>query len=312
MGLAEPTFMPRFPVLSISPLALRAAGLALLIALPGACGSGEDGDSGSVSEGEAERQVTTCFFTDSAVYCAPTPDGPDAEMRTRVEDFYPSACTDGDNDHDGVPDFLDYDDDDDHGDGHGDDGNDEDDGGYDDDGGGNDDGDDDNSGPGNGGGDDDGDNSGPGAGGDGDYGDDAGQDDDYGDDAGHDDDGGAGDHGDEYGCRECNRGPGESGDFRLEVDRGEAKLDRGRVYLALDDTVVVPTPYGEKLIIRIGYGTRIDDGTPSPGAEIRVEGRMLEDGSIDAERVKVLCDAPFALPPDDVPPECEAVDPWKD
>ena len=63
-----------------------------------------------------------------------------------------------------------------------------------------------------------------------------------------------GDYDDHHRCRSCNRGPGEQGDFRFEVDGDEAKLDRGMV----------------------------------------------------------LCDAPEAVDPDDVPPECEAVDPRSD
>lgn len=109
----------------------------------------------------------------------------------------------------------------------------------------------------------------------------------------------------------CNRGPGEGGDFRFEVDGDEAKLDRGMVYVYDHDagSLVVPTPHGEALTIMMSSYTRIDDGYPTPGAEIRAEGEIDEDGVLWAERLKVLSDAPDAVEPDDVPPECEAVDP---
>lgn len=187
-------------------------------------GGGDPGEGG----GETARELSACFFTDEAIYCKPADD----DSRVRVDDFYPSACMDGDHDRDSVPDFLDMDD-------------------------------------------------------------------------------RGGDYDDDHRCRTCNRGPGEGGDFRFEVDGDEAKLDRGTVY-AYDhelDSLTVPTPHGGALTIMVSYDTRIDDGYPAPGAEIRAEGEIDEDGVLWAERLKVLCDAPDALPPDDVPPDCEAVDP---
>jgi hypothetical protein len=61
--------------------------------------------------------------------------------------------------------------------------------------------------------------------------------------------------------------------------------------------------------VQATYGTRIDDGYPAPGAEIRVEGWVDDDGVVQADRLKVLCGAPQPVRPEDVPPECEPVGP---
>jgi hypothetical protein len=277
----------------------------LLLASPAACSSDGTDETGTPGTGQTQQEVSACFFTESAILCAPDPDWSDgdgdqgSDLRTRVEDFYPSACADHDGDHDGIPDFMDIEDDSD----------------GDDDGRGDDDddhgkdagpGDDDDGGPG-----DDDDGNGDDDDGNGDD-DDGGPDDD---DGGHgdddDEDGGHGDGGkvdDHLRCHACNRGPGNSGDFRLELDGDEAKLDRGRVYLVDGNQLVVPTPDGALTIV-LSAGTRIDDGYPTPGAEIRAEGTMSASGELLAERVRVLCRAPAAMPPDQVPPGSEPVNP---
>jgi hypothetical protein len=114
---------------------------------------------------------------------------------------------------------------------------------------------------------------------------------------------------DSFRCRVFNRGPGESGDFRFEVDGSEAKLDRGKVYLRQGQVLIVPSPYGPSVKILLAESTEIDDGKPMPGAEIRAEGWMRDDGVVEADRVKTLCRAPIAIPQDDIPPEAEPVDP---
>jgi hypothetical protein len=67
--------------------------------------------AGCAASEELDRSTAAlaCFHTDSQIACvAPPADGPEAdELRTKIEDFYPSACFDGDHDADGVPDFLD-------------------------------------------------------------------------------------------------------------------------------------------------------------------------------------------------------------
>jgi hypothetical protein len=64
-------------------------------------------DSDSTS---STGSALTCFHTASSVACAKglSMSGASSD-RTKVEDFYPSACLDGDADQDGTPDFLDID-----------------------------------------------------------------------------------------------------------------------------------------------------------------------------------------------------------
>lgn len=216
---------PRFPLSRIFPAVVLLAG----------CASDSGSPGGS---GQADQAVSACFFTDSAIRCAEVSSWSDDEnnrLRTRVEDFYPSACADRDSDGDRVPDFLD-------------------------------------------------------------------------DDSSGDDGEDHGDIGDEIRCRPCNRGPGNGGDFRLEIEGDRARLDRGRVYLVDGDQLTVPTPEGA-LVVEISATTRIDDGVPSPGAEIRAEGVIGPDGELLADRVTVLCQAPAAMPPDEVPDDSEPVVP---
>lgn len=176
----------------------------------------------------------TCFHTSSSVACAKGGgQGGDAE-RTKVEDFYPSACLDGDADADGTPDFLDLD--------------------------------------------------------------------FLGTDAaaqpvGRDD----------LRCPRCNRGPGTQNDFRLRIEGSNGELDRGKVFSRSGGLLTIPTPQGALPIV-ITSQTRIEDGDPAPGAEIRVEGTVA-NGELTATSLKVLCPAPAPLAPADVPPEAEPTDP---
>lgn len=105
-------------------------------------------------------------------------------------------------------------------------------------------------------------------------------------------------------CQPCNRGPGESGDFRLKIEGSVAELDRGRVFqVAADGTLTVPSPDGPITIV-VGAGTRIDDGQPTPGSDIRVEGTVSSAGprTITATRLKTLCPGPKPVDDGDVPP----------
>src|SRR5262245_42787410 len=93
----------------------------------------------------------------------------------------------------------------------------------------------------------------------------------------------------EHQCHRCNRGPGESVDFRLEASGGESRLDRGIVIArAADGTLTVPSPDGP-ITIHVTATTRIDDGTPTPGSEIRAEGPVEATRVFTATEVKVLC-----------------------
>jgi hypothetical protein len=163
-------------------------------------------------------------------------DGSDGGLRQRVEDFYPAACFDHDDDGDGLPSVLDPD---------------------------------------------------------------------------EANDGDSNDGGDDLACRRCNRGPGTQGDFRLEVEGGEAELDRGRVSARHGAELTVPTPDGA-LVVLLTDETELEDGDPTPGAEVRARGTLDGAGRLVAERLKVLCPGPGAVPVDQVPPEAPPVEPGGD
>lgn len=62
------------------------------------------------SDSIALTRTHACFTTDTGIVCVePDSDEERDELRIKVEDFYPSACFDGDHDSDGTPDFLDVD-----------------------------------------------------------------------------------------------------------------------------------------------------------------------------------------------------------
>ena len=187
----------------------------------------------------SSQTALACFHTDTSVLCARNTDEPDAtvreRLRQRVEDFYPSACLDGDGDSDGIPDFLDI---------------------------------------------------------------------DFANPEAVD----AAEEATELRCGKCNRGPGTQNDFRLTSDGSETELERGKVFAIDGDTLTVPMPEG-LLTIRVNDTTQYEDGQPSPGAEIRVRGAGDETGALAADRLKVLCPAPGAVPDDAVPPEAEPVEP---
>lgn len=109
-------------------------------------------------------------------------------------------------------------------------------------------------------------------------------------------------------CQECNRGPGNEGDFRLKIDGGQAELERGKILVAGDGTLLVPTPDGVLTII-VTAATEVRDGQPRPGAEIRARGVLDETEALVAERVEVLCPGPEPLLPEEIPTEAEPVDP---
>src|SRR5205085_7936411 len=79
---------------------------------------------------------------------------------------------------------------------------------------------------------------------------------------------------DDLRCPRCNRGPGTQNDFRLRRSGNTAELDRGKVYVRAGDELTVPTPDGALTIV-ITASTQLDDGQPTPGAEIRAEGTIV-------------------------------------
>jgi hypothetical protein len=99
-------------------------------------------------------------------------------------------------------------------------------------------------------------------------------------------------------CQRCNRGPGTQGDFRLRLEGQNAELARGRVLSVQADSFTVPSPDGD-ITVQFDAATQFDDGTPTPGAEIRAEG-VVSTGTRTflATRIKVLCPGPATLPDD--------------
>lgn len=115
----------------------------------------------------------------------------------------------------------------------------------------------------------------------------------------------------QHGCETCNRGPGTQGDFRFEVDGTQARLDRGRVLTRNAGVLEIPGPQGTVTVV-LGADTEVRDGQPTPGSEIRVEGKLdgpAANRRILATQVKVLCQGPAPLPPGQVPPEAKPVPP---
>ena len=209
--------------------------------------------------GTAGGAVQSCFDTSDGTVCVETPagaatDGVDANGDGTVDPF---ICADDDSDGDGSIDAFDDDDDDD---------------GIDDS---SDPDDDDDGTPDQGSGD------APGT-------------------AGSDEDGGSSSDSDDNGvddsiqCGACDRGPGESGQFRIDIDDdGEIELERGTVSSVSGATIIVTAPAP----VVIGGTTVTDiviltDGVPASivaGAEIRVRGVANGDGSITADRLELLC-----------------------
>ena len=91
----------------------------------------------------------------------------------------------------------------------------------------------------------------------------------------------------EFKVEECNRGPGQAGDLRLEVKDGEVKIKRGTVLSFMDGTLTIDTPAGP-LSVLITSDTEVR-GDLSIAAEVRLEGTLDEDGAVVAEKVRALC-----------------------
>ena len=115
-------------------------------------------------------------------------------------------------------------------------------------------------------------------------------------------------------CARCNRGPGQGGDFRFEVNGSEGKLDRGTLLAASSTELTVKGPSG-LIHLLLSSATRFDDGTPMPGSEVRAEGiasRVADGWNIDVTRVKVLCPGPKTIDESEVPEGSTPVDPTAD
>ena len=102
-----------------------------------------------------------------------------------------------------------------------------------------------------------------------------------------------GDDVDDVELEECNRGPGKAGEFRLEIEDDEVKIDRGTV-ASFDGTtlIIVGSPGGP--ISAVLTAVSEIDGDLATAIEVRLKGTVLEDGNIVIDEVKVLCPEPEA------------------
>jgi hypothetical protein len=89
---------------------------------------------------------------------------------------------------------------------------------------------------------------------------------------------------------ECNRGPGGAGELRLEIDVGQVKIARGTVVSFDGTALVIDSPEGSITAV-LSNDSEID-GDLSIAIEVRLEGTLLEDGSIVIHKVMVLCPNP--------------------
>lgn len=85
----------------------------------------------------------------------------------------------------------------------------------------------------------------------------------------------------------CERGPGEAGDLRLEIDDGEVDIERGAVLSFADGVLAVDTGIGP-LTVMMDAGTEVD-GDLSLAVEVRVEGTLTDGDTVLADKVKALC-----------------------
>ena len=86
---------------------------------------------------------------------------------------------------------------------------------------------------------------------------------------------------------ECNSGPGNAGDFILEVGDGEAEIKRGTVLSFEGNVLMIDAPDGPLTVI-IDSSTDVE-GNLSLAEEVRARGTLVDADTILAERVRVLC-----------------------
>jgi hypothetical protein len=87
---------------------------------------------------------------------------------------------------------------------------------------------------------------------------------------------------------DCHRGSRGRGALRFQVDDGEVRIKRGAIVASEGNSFTVDTPAGQILVV-------ISDdsegaGNLTSGAEVRLDGELQADGSVVAEKVKLLCD----------------------
>ncbi len=93
----------------------------------------------------------------------------------------------------------------------------------------------------------------------------------------------------------CNRGPGLSGEFRLDIKHGTLDIKRATVASFSEGLVTITTPSGD-VNVMIGEGTEVK-GDLALATEIRVKGTMSGD-TVQAEKVQVLCPGPAHMEDD--------------
>ncbi len=86
---------------------------------------------------------------------------------------------------------------------------------------------------------------------------------------------------------ECNSGPGDAGDCRLEIGDGEVEIKRGTVLSFEGGLLMIESPEGPLSVI-VNTSTDVE-GNLSLAEEVRVKGTLTEEGAILAEEVRVLC-----------------------
>ncbi len=100
---------------------------------------------------------------------------------------------------------------------------------------------------------------------------------------------------------ECNRGPGQAGELRAELEGDEAEIERGTVLAVNGNVISVSSPFGPVDVVIVD-GTEVD-GDPTTASEVCAEG-LLSEGTIIADEIKALCpDAAHEDEPDAITPE---------
>jgi hypothetical protein len=86
---------------------------------------------------------------------------------------------------------------------------------------------------------------------------------------------------------DCDRGSGDRGNLRFEVDDGEVDIERGTVLSATADSITVDSPAGP-VNVNTDENTEID-GDLASAVEVEVQGDLRSDDSVLASEIKVLC-----------------------
>ncbi len=91
------------------------------------------------------------------------------------------------------------------------------------------------------------------------------------------------------GAAKCNRGPGGENELRVRAKQAEVEIKRGAVLSSSDLGLTVKSSAGE-FSVAITEDTDVQ-GDLGSASEVTVKGHLRADGSILAEKVKVLCPA---------------------